>query len=198
MKNFFLLSLASVLVLGAGCSNLPLGGNKDVEGDWDLAFDLPAGWVMATPYDSDELEEASFDLNTEVDQSDSEIFLQGSDKPVYLTANDAPEVVTGLEGQGELVINKPVIKVTRLDERRLIPDDAEDVGRGYSRVKLCEEGEDCQDGGRLNYDYYLETADAKYKFLPYFLNADEAEDIITSAEVVTVHPEEVEVDVQTE
>lgn len=199
MKNAFLLSLAAVLLVGAGCSNLSLGGNKEVEGDWDLAFDLPSGWVMAAPYDSDELEEADFTLNTEVGDSDSEIFLQSSDKPVYLSANEAPEAVAALETQGELVVNKPIIKVTRLDERRLIPDEAEDIGRGYSRVKVCEDGEGCEAGGRLNYDYYLETEDGKYKFIAYHMTENEVEDLITSAEVVTVHPDaEADVNVETE
>lgn len=199
MKNVFLLSLAAVLLLGAGCSNLSLGGTKEVEGDWDLAFDLPSGWVMAAPYDSDELEEADFALDTEVGESDSEIFLQSSDKPVYLSSGEVSDEITELEGQGELVVNKPMIKVTRLDERRLIPDEAEDVGRGYSRIKLCEEGEDCQAGGRLNYDYYLETEEGKYKFIAYHMSESEAEDLITSAEVVTVHPDaDVDVNVETE
>lgn len=200
MKNILLLGLASVLLLGAGCaSNLSLGGDKEVEGDWDLVFNLPSGWVMAAPYDSDELEEDNFALNTDVGQSDSEIFLQASDKPVYLTASDTPEVIAGFEAAGEVVVNKPVVKVTRLDERRLIPDEAEDVGRGYSRVKLCEDGESCQTGGRLNYDYYYETEDGKYKFVAYHMTWQEAEDIITSAEVVTVHPgADVDVNVETE
>jgi hypothetical protein len=43
-----LLALGMLLVVGGGC--LSLGKGKEVVGDWHLAFDLPTGWVMVTPY----------------------------------------------------------------------------------------------------------------------------------------------------
>ncbi len=189
MKKTLLFSLCAIVLLGAGClSKLPfnLGEKAAVEGAWDLAFDLPSGWTLAAPYDNDELESVKFSLK-EVTQADSEIYLQASDKPIYLSSGETPEAISNLVNENKAVVDQGLIKVTKLDERRLIPSEAEDIGHGISQIKLCDDGGECQVGGRLNYDFYLEINNAKYKFITYNITRKEAENIISSAKVVTVH-----------
>lgn len=180
-KLFFALSL--LLVVGGGCLSLGrLGGPKIVEGDWYLAFDLPSGWVMTVPYQ--EPNTAKVVPSQSVDRSENEIFLQttviaivnGGIKP----GADVPiESYVPLTGQTQ-------IKVSRLDPHRVVPEEAEDIGDGFFKVKLCEDGGDCQIYGRYNYDLYLKTDTANYKFIIYGDDVSTAENIIKSAEVVTI------------
>ncbi len=186
MKKLFL-GLGATLLLGAGClSNIGLG-SKDVEGSWYLAFNLPEGWIMVEPYNSGDITDPGFKLNQEVTQSMNAIILQGTNKAIYGSTGALGDGISELIDAGKVEVNGPIIEITLLDERRVIPSEAEDIGDGFSRVKLCEDGDECQIGGQLNYDYYLETAKAKYKFDVSGLKRSEAEDIITSAKEVTTY-----------
>ncbi len=180
MQKLFL-SLGAVMLLGAGCLNL--GGDKVVSGDWYLAFDLPEGWIMADDYTAPSDERV--DLDREISGEDNEIVLQNTDKPIIFGGIQPDEAVPAdsyVAGSGTR------IDVTRLDARRLIPDEAEDLGDGFFKLKLCEDNEDCTLGGKDNYEYYFDAGTDKYRFEAYSSDNnqfDEVEDIIRSAQVVT-------------
>ena len=188
MKKLVVL-FAVLLALGAGCVQLGklVPGQKEVAGDWYLAFTLPAGWVMVDDYNDPVRNEVALDFD--IAQSDSEIVLQNVDKPIVFSSGAAPDESVSADSY---VINEGTrITVTRLDPRRLVPSEAEDWGKGFFKLKLCEEGEDCQIGGAHNYEYYLVTENAKYKFevntraADRSMAIDEAEDVIRSAKEVT-------------
>lgn len=182
-----ILALGLLLAVGAGCVSVgKLGGNKTVEGDWYLAFYLPSGWVMTSTYRQPTSEAVV--PSREVDRDDQEVFLQTSDKAILIggvgpEAGVPSESYTTLEGNSR-------IEVSRLDTHRRIPSEAEDLGNGFFKAKECETGGECQMYGRYNYDYYLQTDDANYEFVVYGQDIDKIEDIIKSAEVVTVTAEE--------
>lgn len=175
MKKILLFA-ATIALVGAGCLG---GGNKPVEGDWVLTFDLPKDWVMVGPYNLD----SPIDLEGEIERTDAEVWLQSTDTFVY------PSSGAGLSddqlaeyGIDEILYTDfSLVKVTHLDSRRLIPEEAEDLGDGFYRVKLCEDGEECQIGGAHNYDYYYETENGKYKF-DITGYTDKVEDVIFSAQ----------------
>jgi hypothetical protein len=164
MKKFLLL-IPALLLLGAGCSFV---ANAPVEGKWQLAFDLPAGWIMAVPYEEDGT------VSQEVRRDDSEVWLQD-------TETLAPT-------------NK--IEATKLDSHRALPTEREDLKNGFFRVKMCEEGGACTAGGHGNYDYYLATDEGNYKF-EYFGDLKVVEPIIKSAKRVTHYTDVPTIEVQT-
>lgn len=178
-----LLALGLLLAVGAGCVSLgKVGGTKTVEGDWYLAFDLPSGWVMTVPYQTPNTEPVT--PSQTVDRGDNEVYLQSTGKAL-LIGGVAPEASVPADSYVTLD-NNMQIRVSRLDPHRAIPSEAEDLGHDFSRVKLCEEGEDCQIGGRSNYDYYFHTDSANYKFIVYGDDVNQAENVIMSAQEVTV------------
>lgn len=177
-----LLALGLLIVVGAGCVSLgKLGGQKVVEGKWLLAFDLPSSWMMAVPYQSPSNKAVT--PSDAVQHNDNEVYLQSTTKAILL-GGIAPDTSVSADSYTDLSGNL-LIKVSQLDPRRVIPSEAEDMGHGFFKVKLCEDGEDCQIGGRYNYDYYLKTDTTNYKFIVYGDDINQAEQIITSAEVVT-------------
>jgi hypothetical protein len=185
-----ILALGLLLAVGGGCVSVgKLGADKTVEGDWYLAFDLPSGWVMTAPYQAPNTEAVA--VSQDVDRDSNEIYLQTTDKAI-VGGGIAPDAEVPTDSYVSLLPDNTQIRVSRLDPGRHIPDGAEDLGNSFYKVELCEDGEDCQIGGRHNYDYYLETEDAKYKFIVYGVDTDKAEDIITSAEVVTETEEVIE------
>lgn len=181
-----LLSLGLLIMVGGGCLSLPSVGQKTVVGDWHLSFDLPAGWRMVETYSDPTTNPIT--LSYGVDRADNQIIIQNVDKPLVLSTGAAPQ--TSTPSDTYVVGDGTRILVTYLDSRRVIPSEAEDLGDGFFRVMLCAEGGDCQADGRYNYDLYLVTATAKYKFeiqsqalnKPYKI----AEDIVLSAKVTTV------------
>lgn len=178
----------SLALLGAGCQ-AKINQPEKVTGPWWLAFDLPEGWVMVTPYTLED----PIDLSSTVTRTDSEIWLQSTSKMVYLTSgykpNDDELTALGINWDEDVTTQDYIlIKITHLDSRRLIPEGAEDLGNGFSRVKLCEDNEDCRIGGQYNYDYYFTSAGGeKFKFNINLRDkaASEAEHVIMSAKVVT-------------
>ncbi len=154
MKNI-IFSVLGLLLIGAGC----LGG-KSVEGDWWLAFDLPTDWAMASAYDltSESPDSFSLDVNREMD----DIVLQS-------TVNAIQKV------DGEYTPNDFAhIRVLRLDDRRIIPSEAEDLGNGF--FKESDE------------NYYLETETGKYQFKIIMQGSagQSVEEVILSAQAVTI------------
>lgn len=177
-----LLAFGLLVVVGAGCVSLgKLGGQKVVDGKWLLAFDLPTPWVMVVPYQSPS--NKAVVPSDAVERKDNEIFLQSTAKAILL-GGISPDAAVPADSYVGLDGNL-LIKVSQLDPRRVIPSEAEDMGDGFSKVKLCDDGGDCQIGGRHNYDYYLKTEATNYKFSVYGDDINQAEQIITSAQVVT-------------
>lgn len=185
MKILLVGMMAVLVLMGAGCANsLPLvGGSDTVEGKWRLAFNLPEGWAMLKDYDepiNKEIvpsEDVTRDLSDIIVQSTSKAIVGGGIKPDSDIGTDT-YVSSGFAK----------IHVFRLDERRIVPSEANDLGEGWYSVKLCEEGEDCTIYGQYNYDYYLVTeSGAKYKFniTTNDFDVQSAIDVIMSAKEVT-------------
>ncbi len=185
MKKFFL-AFALLLSIGAGC--LPVA-NRVVEGKWQLAFNLPNGYVMVKVYNSDSKQPLDYDIK----RDDSSVMIQSTDKKLCYSSGRACEDVTAVTPDGDDM----QITVTKLDARRILPEEREDMGNGFSKVKFCEDNEDCRLGGAGNYEYFLETEGGNYKF-EYRGDTSTAEKIIKSAKPVTKFTDGVEVDVETE
>lgn len=172
-----LFAFALLLSIGAGC--LPVA-NKPVEGDWYLAFNLPEGWIMVEPYHIGD----DTSLETDISRENSELVLQNSDKPLCQTSG-APCPEGSIPLEGDLMR----VRVMKLDSRRVLPENLEDLGKGFYRLKLCEDNEDCRIAGAGNYEYYLKADDANYKFM-YAGDTKTAEKVIKSAKVVTKFTDE--------
>jgi hypothetical protein len=165
MKKLFLGAFA-MLLLGAGC----LGGSR-VESDWVLGFKSMDGWHMVNAYDDrDNLE----DMQREFAFDAVDVVVQSTDKFVF--TGDVP---TNTEGYGEFVADKYIkITIERMDLRRRIPGEAEDIGNGFFKASDTE--------------YYLELPDEKYQFLVEAEGEDlsKAETLILSAQRAEVPKEE--------
>jgi len=177
-----ILGLCALVLLGGGCAMAP----SVVEGNWYLAFDLPSGWVMVPDYTVGNVALPSQeDVNREV----SDVILQSVDKTIWTSLGRAPsEEETAIMGE-YVMEDYSIIRVLRIDTRRVVPSEAEDLGNGFYKLKLCEDGEDCQIGGRYNYDYYfISDAGNKYQFMitTNGQSYDSAEEIILSAQEVTI------------
>jgi hypothetical protein len=174
MKNLFSALAISVFVLaGAGCaasnfvSSIVGGGN--VEGPWRLAFDLPEGWVMVKEYDEPREnvvtpdQNVTHDLPTVLLQSTSKAIVQGG----------TPDVAT-VPAETYVTKEYAVIRVDRLDERRIIPKDAEDLGNGFSYAE-----------GKY---YFVSSSGEKYQFVITSDDNDLTDEkaVILSAQTVTV------------
>lgn len=174
---------ALLLIMGAGC----LSGQREVTGDWYLAFDLPSDWVMVDDYNNPGSK--AVELDYDVDRIDSEVVLQNIDKPIVFSNGVTPE--ESVPADSYVMTNGTRITVTHLDPRRVVPSEAEDLGDGFSQVKLCDEGGECQRDGAHNYEYYFVQDANKFKF-QVSTHAEnkqtaiaEAESIIRSAKLVT-------------
>lgn len=186
-KLFSALAIGSMVVMGGGCaaSNVisSIVGNDTVEGKWRLAFDLPDGWVMVTEYDEPREnvvtpdQGVTHDMPTVILQSTEKAIVQGS-------APDAALVPV----ETYVTRDYSSIRVDRLDARRIIPKDAEDLGNGFSTSE-----------GKY---YYVSLSGEKYQFVITTDDKDLTDEIavILSAEIVTVFidvPEEAMAEVQT-
>jgi hypothetical protein len=180
-----LVGFLGLLLVGAGC--LPVA-NKPVDGKWKLAFDLPQGWVMVVPYEASG-EGKVKPVSDGVRRNDSEVFLQSSNQPICFTSGGPCKEGAATEGT--------VISVSAIDSHRALPKNREDLKNGFSRVKLCEDGGECQIGNAGNYEYYLETETGNYSF-KYNGDAKNVESIIKSAKMVTHFTDLPSVEVQTQ
>ena len=178
MKRFIAV-LFGLLLIGAGCSS------ATVEGDWYLAFDLPNDWVMTDPYVEGDRGE-DLDISREL----TEVYLQSRAGHMLFSDRELSDLEVDKINVEVLRDEMTRISVTRLDERRIIPSEAEDLGKGWYRLAPCAEAapEDaCEDSGE-EMTYYYETEDGeKYLFRVEYRGQElsEAEEVIFSAEVVT-------------
>lgn len=179
MKKVFAVFVAVLAVVGFGCREQPtaapqtsgngtsLIADEKVEGVWHLAFDMPKGWVMVQQYgeDDDKLPAAGT-----VDNQMTDIVLQSTDKIVVLTGSS--ELAEGTFVTDDYTY----IRVFRMDKSSIIPAEAVDVGKGFSKL---EKG--------VSLTYYMKGEFANYKFVVYWDEQDlsVAEGVITSAKEVT-------------
>lgn len=179
MKKFLMLGLMALVLVGFGCT----GSARDER--WVLSFDLPEGWVMYAGGNSRFAADPSDEVNPQL----ADITLQSTTEAIRISDRaPKPEDPTTYGGQPIRSADYAYIVVQRLDERRRIDESAEDLGKGFWRVKECEEGEDCQLNGAYNYTYYLVQENAKYKFsiVTNGQSPDRAIEIIQSAKPVKI------------
>ena len=184
MKKLLTAFFALVLV-GAGC--IPVA-NKPVDGKWQLAFDLPSGWVMAVPYEVSG-EGNVKPLSDAVRRDDSEIYLQSADKPICFSSGGPCAAGT--------VTNDQQILVTVLDShRKLDVTELTDLKNGFY---LKAGPTTPADGPELLARdlYYFKTENATYQF-QYTGDAAAAKKIILSAKLVTHFTDVPSIEVQTE
>jgi hypothetical protein len=179
MKKIFAL-LFGLMLVGAGCS----GGT--VEGDWYLAFDLPNDWIVTQAYSEGDKEEG-----VDVTRDHVEVFLQSADAHMIFSDNELDAETEGRLLREVLYEDMTRISVSRLDERRIIPSEAEGLGDGWYKLAPCAETPDdegCVDDG-TTMSYYLE-ADSGDKYL-FRVTVDgqeisDAEEVLMTAEEVTI------------
>lgn len=187
MKSLFAALAASLVLLGGGCADrIPLISAPEPEkvlGNWVLSFELPSGWVMVEDYSEPRNEATTPSLDITHDQPD--VIIQSTSKAV-VAGGIAPDA--SVDTTTYVFSDFTRIHVYHLDERRIVPSEAEDLGDGWYRLKLCEVGEDCTIYGQHNYDYYYVTEGAKYRFSITTNGQDvsDAVDVIQSAKEVTV------------
>lgn len=183
MKRLLFAIGASVLLLtGAGCSSgivSSITGNGAVEGKWDLAFNLPSGWVQVDGYAQPNTEIPT--LSEDVNHTMGMITLQSTNKPIARTTT--PDAT--LTADSYVTTNYTKIDVDTLDPRRSIPKDATDLGHGFWKASASTKP--C-DPGSCTTTYYFQTpAGDKYMFTVWVNGQapDAAEAVILSAKVVT-------------
>lgn len=184
-----LILLGALLLIGAGClSNTKQTASEEEivyeKGDWYLSFDLPSGWIMTTQYKMGAEDPALDDISTDL----KDIVLQSTEKSVFTSAGIISEEEQVRVDEGKVVTDDfAYIRVLKLDSRRIVPSEAEDLGDGFYKVKLCDDGGECQLGGSYNYDYYFVSGDTKYQFLIILegQSIEVAEKVILSAQPVT-------------
>ncbi|RMD50447.1 hypothetical protein D6827_04025 [Candidatus Parcubacteria bacterium] len=172
MKKIFNILILFILA-GAGCVSLD-SGNR-IPDNWNLSFAAPEGWVAVPAYS-----EASEFIDLQGVSSDTqEIYLQSAPTQMVFGKKMPDEEDGQLEIQTDDMIR---ISVLPLSARRHLPDEAEDLGNGFYKVKACE-ADECKDG-RHDYDYYYEAPSGdKYLFRIWLKGRDisEAEKVIFSA-----------------
>jgi hypothetical protein len=177
MKYAVVIGALSVLLVGFGCQTAPEGPvqtaadgtmlrpTEVVEGTWFLTFDLPRGWVVVPDYD----ESTVTSVTTEaVTNQMTDVVLQSTDA-VIDRDGDAPQA-------GAVTDKFLYAHIFRMDKRTGVPDEAEDMGNGFSRLMKG-----------VTATYYYQGNLANYKFVVYWNNREleEIEDVITSAKEVT-------------
>ena len=167
----YLLGFFALLLVGAGCLGF---GGKGVEGEWALSFDLPDEWVMMRAYS--ETGSAANAL-IEIERTAAEVVLQTTSSHIF-TSEKLPE---DLEQYGDYVTEDYLkVSVLRLDPRRIIPSEAEDLGEGFFKESDTV--------------YYLKAEEENYKFTVHAEGREptDALEVIRTAEVVTVDPDSAE------
>jgi len=153
-----ILGFCALVLLGAGCTT----PGSTVEGDWFLAFDMPDEWVMVEHY---KMGSEAMSLEEGVNLEIFDVVIQSTDMGVYTSSGYMPEDSQLEEIGGVVTENFTYIRVLKIDSRRVVPSEAEDLGNGFYKEQLCEDGGECQIGGQSNYQYYFVTEDAKYQFM---------------------------------
>lgn len=178
--NKILIAASVFLLIGAGCLGIgeKLSKKNQVSGDWMLAFDLPKNWVMVSPY----AEGGKVNLENKIEKNQNEIYLQNTSDSVWFGEGSSEDV--SIKTVSEDVVQ---ISVSKIDARRIVPSEAEDLGDGFSVVKLCEDDGTCRAGGKLNYEYYFVDGDDKFRFtvLEKGIDRVDIEKVIRSAKMVS-------------
>ena len=180
-----LLFLVSFSLIGAGCIAQEPKLQEAQAGDWYLAFDLPDGWVMSPQYKLGEEDPSPSDVNRDL----KDIVLQSTVKSVFTSSGMISEQASARVEAGEVITEDFVsIRVLKLDSRRVVPSEAEDLGDGFYKLQICEDGGECQLGGQFNYQYYYVNGEDKYQFLIAYQGEaiTQAEEVILSAVPVVV------------
>lgn len=175
MKQLFYIMIASFILVGAGC----FGGNRDES--WSLSFELPEGWVQYAAGDQG----FAGNPSAEITPNTPEVAVQSTENSIYISGETERAEYREKPVQSE---DYTVIRAFKLDPRRVIDDEAEDLGKGFYRLKKCEEGENCQEGGAHNYIYYFEKGPSKYQFIIITngQSVEAAEEVILSAKPVRI------------
>lgn len=180
MKRILLASLFALVLVGFGCAG---GGARDDR--WRISFQLPENWVMYGSGDRGYVSQPGAEITKET----SEIVLQNTKDALYpIYGGPVKEGVTEFGGMPIRTTGYTAIRVLRLDSRRVISKDAEEVAKNLYRVKECEEGEPCTERDAYQYVYFYEKGDEKYKFIIYSDEGKEQDaiDVILSAKAVSI------------
>ena len=174
------LGLFALILLGAGC--MP---SASVEGDWFLAFDLPNDWVMVHQY---QMDSEVIPLDEGVSTEMKDIVLQSTPKNVYTSSGGVPETEAFMALGDVEMHDFTYIRVLKLDTRRVVPSEAEDLGNGFYKEDTCVDIVECGLGGAAQYQYYFVTEDSKYQFIITLAGRDisDAEGVILTAREVTI------------
>lgn len=152
MKKFIFGAALSLILIGAGCFGEP----RDER--WALSFNLPEGWVQYAPGE----QEFAGNPEDEITPQDPEIILQSTPEAIDLSGDSQRQEYNGQPVRSE---DYAVIRATRLDERRIISDEAEDLGDGLLRQSRCKEDQPCRAAGVHEFTYYYVRGDSKYQFI---------------------------------
>lgn len=175
MKKIILSFSVFLILFGFGCAN------NRVEGDWYLNFDTSEEWRMATR------SSGTFytNLHQEISRELNEVVLQNTHQLILL---EGLENIAEDDERDFITENFTIIEISRLDERRLLPREAEYIGSNIHRHQTCgTEERPCREN-RFEFDYYYELNDNKFRFVIISDNPDqdEVERIIKSSREVTV------------
>ncbi|MFH1711845.1 MAG: hypothetical protein ABH846_01245 [Patescibacteria group bacterium] len=184
MKTKIIASALGIILLGAGClggggTDSPDNNDTDTDGtaasNWDLAFDLPEGWIVSSDYSEGSIMPSAEGISPEL----TDIVIQSTDKNIMLKEIEDIELS---EDQIETE-SYTRIQVYRYTPRKSVPDNAEDLGNGFYKAEFCKEGDACDVGGRTRYDYYFRTEHNLFVFLIHQKNQDiqAAEGVILTA-----------------
>lgn len=181
-RLLFAIGASALLLTGAGCSSgivSSITGTGAVEGKWDLAFNLPSGWVQVDGYAQPNTEVPT--LSEDVNYTMEMITLQSTNKPIARTTT--PDAT--LAADSYVTTNYTKIDVDTLDPRRSIPKDAADLGNGF--WKAAASTKPCNPGSCTTTYYFQTPTGDKYMFTVW-QNGQEisaAEAVILSAKIVT-------------
>lgn len=145
--------LGCLVILGFGCIG---GGKVTTAGNWWLDFSLPKGWVMYGPAQKNYLASAK----TAITRDLNEIVLQSTDNVINVHGSGVEDPAT-YEDKTIVNDNYVAIRVLRLDDRRIIPKEAEDLKGGLFLDKVSN-------------TYYYVAGESKYQFFVISKGADAA------------------------
>lgn len=186
-------AFAAVILMGAGCAGAG-GGSVDVDeqplarGAWQVLFDLPENWVMVAPYDVDDNVPPAM-----TDWDANEVVIQSTGKLILRTSGGTEE---NTEKDPSMVEQGDAVKITvrRIDPRRVVPSEAEDLGNGLRRVVDCDPAVAESPCTSLQSTYYFTVSENRYeaKSMIYGTtwSAADIEQILASAQP-TAEPETV-------
>ncbi len=180
MKKLFT-TIGLVLLMGAGCMG-SFGSDAQSEPEretWWLTFDLSSEWVIAPAYDDEQLIDVQDAIRKEV----NEIYIQNTSKNIWLTEGQSPteEEIQKLGGDEAIVYEDfTLIHIMRLDKRRVLPEEREQLQANFSRIQVCDT--ECT-SGQGEFRYYFEGEKENYQIDVYQKGQElaVAEDIIFTA-----------------